>query len=174
MVESVIPLCTPRLNGTWETRCSLSHDTCLDTALVKGATCVRLGEVPNKGRSPAARMIRRRQHVCGISSQLEGVLLKAHNIQILTILRLLEYDSGDSETDLASHVMQIRTGEGKSIVLGGCSALLALLGFRVRWVCHSDRLSHRDHSLFENLFMAFGIAERFVHSTIKKFSEDGL
>ena len=96
MVECVISLCTPRLIGTWETRCSLSHDTCLDTALVKGATCVRLGEVPNKGRSPVARRIRRRQHVCAISSQPEGVLLKAHNIQILTILRLLECDSGDN------------------------------------------------------------------------------
>ena len=55
MVECVISLCTPGLNGTWETRCSLSHDTCLDTALVKGATCVRHGRVPNKGRSPGAR-----------------------------------------------------------------------------------------------------------------------
>ena len=174
MVECVISLCTPRLNGIWETRCSLSHDTCLDTALVKGATCARLGEVPNKGRSPVARRIRRRQHVDAISSQPEGVLLKAHNIQILTIYRLHEYDSGDNDTDLASHVMQIRTGEGKSIVLGGCSALLALLGFRVRCVCYSDYLSHRDYSLFENLFMAFGIVERFVYSTIKKFSEDGL
>ena len=43
MVECVIFLCTPGLNGTWETRCSLSHDTCLDTALVKGSTCVRHG-----------------------------------------------------------------------------------------------------------------------------------
>ena len=55
------------------------------------------------------------QIVCELA---EGVLLKAHNIQILTILRLLGYDSGDTDTDFASHVMQIRTGEGKSIILG--------------------------------------------------------
>ena len=85
------------------------------------------------------------QIVCELA---EGVLLKAHNIQILTILRFLVYDSGDTDTDLASHVMQIRTGEGKSIILGACSAFFALYGFRVRCVCHSDYLSHRDYSLF--------------------------
>ena len=51
-----------------------------------------------------------------------GVLLKAHNTQILTIWRLLGYDSCATETDLASHLMQIRTGEGKSKILGACSA----------------------------------------------------
>ena len=98
---------------------------------------VWLGEVPNEGHSPEAGWTRRRNHVHAISSQQEGVLLKAHNIQILTILRLLGYDSGDTDTDLASHVMQIRTGEGKSIILGACSALFALPGFRVRCVCYS-------------------------------------
>ena len=88
-------------------------------------------------------------------------------------MRLLGYDSGDTEAVLASHVVQIRTGEGKWIVKGGCSALLALLGFRVRWVSHSDYLSHRDYSLFENLFMAVGIVERVVHSKMKNFSDDG-
>jgi len=108
------------------------------------------------------------------SDLAEGVLLKAHNIQILTILRLLGYDSCATETDLASHLMQIRTGEGKSIILGACSALLALLGFRVRCVCYSDFLSHRDYSLFENLFTAFGITKRVVYSKITKFSEDAV
>jgi len=108
------------------------------------------------------------------SDLTEGVLLGPHNIQILTMLRLLGYDSGDTETVLASHVMQIRAGEGKSIILGACSALLALLGFRETCVCSSDYLSNWEYSLFDNLFMAFGIAERLVSSTIKKFSNDGL
>ena len=49
------------------------------------------------------------QIVCELA---EGVLLNAHNIQILTILRLLGYDSDDTDTDLASHVMHIRAGKG--------------------------------------------------------------
>ena len=92
------------------------------------------------------------------SDLAEGVLLKAHNIQILTILRLLGYDSCATETDVAS---QIRTGERKSIILGACS---------VRCVCYSNFLIHRDYSLFETLFTAFGIAKR-VYSKITKFSE---
>ena len=78
------------------------------------------------------------QIVCELA---ETVLPKAHNIQILTILRLLGYDSGNTDTDLASHVTQIRAGEGKSIILGACSALSALLGFRVRCVCCTDYLA---------------------------------
>ena len=78
------------------------------------------------------------QIVCELA---ETVLLKAHNIQILTILRLLGYDSGNTDTDLASHIMQIRAGERKSIILGACSALFALSRFPMRCVCYSDYLA---------------------------------
>ena len=53
------------------------------------------------------------QIVCELA---ETVLLKAHNIQNFTIFRLLGYDSGNTDTNLASHVKQIRAGEGKSII----------------------------------------------------------
>ena len=46
-------------------------------------------------------------------------------------LTLAWYDSGDTDTDLASHVRQIRAGEGKSIILKAGSTLFALLGFRI-------------------------------------------
>ena len=65
--------------------------------------------------------------------------------------------------------MQIRTGEGKLIVLGGCSALLALLGFRVRVLFGLSEPPGLQP--LRNLFIAFGIAERVVYSTINKFSE---
>ena len=56
------------------------------------------------------------QIVCELA---ETVLLKAHNIQILTILRLLGYDSGNSLTPTSPVTSsQIRAGEGKSIILG--------------------------------------------------------
>ena len=84
----------------------------------------------------------------------DNVLQKPHNIQILTILKLLGLDSnGDC---LSNHLMQIRTGEGKSMILGMCSLLFALLGFRVRCVCYSEYLSQRDHNLFKEMFSTFG------------------
>ena len=70
--------------------------------------------------------------------------------------------------------MQIRTGEGKSIALGGGAALLALLGFRVRCICYSKYLSQRDENAFSNLFAELQLqnngSERIVYSTITEYS----
>ncbi|KAK3280489.1 hypothetical protein CYMTET_11669 [Cymbomonas tetramitiformis] len=89
----------------------------------------------------------------GEAMNVSHVLLKPHNIQVLSVLRMLGYDTDG--TDLASHLMDIRTGEGKSIILGACATLLGLLGFRVRCVCYSQYLSDRDYSLFKDLFLDF-------------------
>jgi len=68
----------------------------------------------------------------------EKLLMKPHNIQVLTLLSLFGCGSSSSMTELSSQLMQIRTGEGKSMILGAASVALALLGFRVRCVCYSD------------------------------------
>lgn len=44
--------------------------------------------------------------------------------------------------------MQIKTGEGKSIILGILSLLLALLGNDIFCVCYSSHLSMRDFGDF--------------------------
>ena len=71
--------------------------------------------------------------------------------------------------------MQIRTGEGKSIALGGGAALLALLGYRVRCICYSKYLSNRDEKAFKDLFEALhlqsGGVDRVVYSTITEYSD---
>ena len=41
-------------------------------------------------------------------------------------------------------------------------------------MCYSNFLSHRDYSLFKNLFIAFGTAKRVVYSKITKFSDDAV
>lgn len=70
--------------------------------------------------------------------------------------------------------MQIRTGEGKSLALGGCAALFALLGFRVRCICYSKYLSQRDEKAFSALFEALQLqkrgSEQIVYSTIAEYS----
>jgi hypothetical protein len=45
---------------------------------------------------------------------------------------------------LANRLAQVSTGEGKSIILAGLSAYLALIGFNVRCACYSSYLSNRD------------------------------
>jgi len=93
------------------------------------------------------------------------LLFKPHNMQVIAILRLLGIGTTTDES-LASHMLQIRTGEGKSIILGVLSVVLALLGFRVRCVCHSKHLSERSSKKFRDFFAAFQVSDRIKYSTI--------
>jgi hypothetical protein len=68
--------------------------------------------------------------------------------------------------------MQIRTGEGKSMILGAAAVMLSLLGFKVRTVCYSEYLSNRDFKLFEELFDRFGLKKFIKYSKITTFAED--
>jgi len=106
----------------------------------------------------------------GTKLTTENVLQRPHNIQILTVLRLLGVDSDDK--GLRSHLMQIRTGEGKSMILGMLSVIFALFGFKVRCVCYSEYLSTRDYKLFEELFDGFKVKPLVTYSKITAFSED--
>lgn len=100
------------------------------------------------------------------------LLMKPHNIQVLALLQLLGCaDSSKESTE--NQLMQIRTGEGKSMILGaGAAALLGLLGFRVRCICYSNYLSSRDYSLFEPIFKRLNIDKVVKYSMITKLSED--
>jgi len=80
---------------------------------------------------------------------------------------LFGYNSPD--TVLARQLVQIRTGEGKSMILGMSSLLFALLGFRVHCICYSKFLSERDHKLFHDIFKAFRVQSRVHYSTISDF-----
>lgn len=101
----------------------------------------------------------------------QQILLKPHNIQILTVLYMFGCDSPDGD-DLESQLLQIRTGEGKSMILGAAATVLGLLGFKVRCVCYSEYLSNRDYALFADVFDLFGLGLRIKYSKITAFSED--
>ena len=101
----------------------------------------------------------------------DKILMKPHNIQVLTLLCM--FGCGSLKTDsLESQLMQIRTGEGKSIILGAAAVLLGLLDFRVRCVCYSDYLSTRDYNLFRPVFEAFHLTQLVKYSKITTLSED--
>ena len=77
---------------------------------------------------------------------------------------------GSDSQGLDDHVMQIPTGEGKSIALGGGSALLALMGINVRCICYSDYLSQRDWRAFRDVFDALKVDQLIKYSTITTYS----
>lgn len=99
-------------------------------------------------------------------------VFKPHNIQILSILCLLGY--GHHKKSITNHIMQVRTGEGKSVILGGLSILLAMFGYKVRCVCYSYHLSQRDFELFEDVFRLFKVEDHIVYSKISEMSEESV
>jgi hypothetical protein len=63
---------------------------------------------------------------------------------------------------LSNCLIQIGTGEGKSITLAFTAILLTLLGYEVYCVCYSKYLSDRDFDAFKELFQILDLKE-FIH-----------
>lgn len=69
-------------------------------------------------------------------------------------------------------MIQVLTGEGKSIVLGILSTILALLGYKVDVVCYSRHLSDRDFGDFEKFFDSLGIKDKIKYATFTDICDD--
>jgi hypothetical protein len=105
-------------------------------------------------------------------------LTRPHTVQVLTIMRLLGLDTDKTqdkqreglpllqETNMQNHLAEVITGGGKSVILGGLSTLLALLGVRVNCVCYSAYLSQRDERFFAPLWELFGVKHLISYSTL--------
>jgi hypothetical protein len=65
----------------------------------------------------------------------------------------------DQQNNLSNNLVQIKTGEGKSIILGVIATVLALFGFEVSCACYSSELTKRDYKEFEYMFTAFGVKD---------------
>ena len=91
--------------------------------------------------------------------------LQPHPVQFLTLLRLLD---SVGKNNFNSQLVQVQTGEGKSVILGVLSTVFALLGYEVSCVCYSSYLSHRDFKDFEPVFKEFGIKHLIHYSTISQ------
>jgi hypothetical protein len=80
------------------------------------------------------------------------LLLKPHPVQLIAIFRLLGVDRVDSlltslinlfsasDDSVPGHLIQVGTGEGKSVLLGGLAAVLSLLGYEVYCASYSHHL----------------------------------
>ena len=118
-------------------------------------------------------------------------LLRPHVCQVLSIFRMLGIGyslnlSGITSSfsrmvgiggttpmaELANNLIQIGTGEGKSVVLAVASCIFALLGFEVNCSCYSEELSKRDKENFSNLFRSLKIEKRIRYGTFNQLCED--
>ena len=107
------------------------------------------------------------------AGQKRNYLTKPHAGQVISIFRLfgLDMDSRDGPR-LKNHLVEIFTGEGKSITLGVCAVLLALMGYGVDCACYSVYLSNRDFESFKNIFEEFGVLQHIQYGTFNQLCED--
>ena len=70
-----------------------------------------------------------------------------------------------------NHVVEIGTGEGKSVTLAVSAMLLSFLGFGVDVVCYSDYLSDRDFEAFQHMFTKFGLSNSIRYGSFKTICE---
>ena len=103
------------------------------------------------------------------SKDNQRFLLQPHAGQITSLFRIFGFD--DRTQDIRNHLIQIGTGEGKSIILAISSAVFALLGFTVHCACYSEYLSRRDYNAFSKMFTEFGISEFIMYGTFTELCE---
>ncbi|CAF1341009.1 unnamed protein product [Rotaria sp. Silwood1] len=104
------------------------------------------------------------------SDNRDNYLLQPHAAQVIAIFRMLGI--GDKNEELKNNLVQIGTGEGKSITLGSMACILALLGFDVRCACYSQYLSQRDYQAFVPLFDSLGLLNYIHYGTFNRLCED--
>jgi hypothetical protein len=74
---------------------------------------------------------------------------------------------------LRNNLVQVGTGEGKSLVTAISATLLTLLfDIEVNCACYSEYLSQRDYRAFAPMFEALGVSERISYGTFNRLSEE--
>ena len=99
----------------------------------------------------------------------DAYLKQPRTAQIVSIIRLLSID--DIGSNMVRNLVQIGTGEGKSLTLAVASCILALLQFDVSCACYSARLSRRDENSFKDLFSVLGVSNRIHYGTFNELCE---
>ncbi|KAL4508491.1 hypothetical protein ABPG72_003795 [Tetrahymena utriculariae] len=99
-------------------------------------------------------------------------LFQPHSGQIVSIFRLFGLGYGDARQEkLQNNLIQIGTGEGKSITLAVTSSIFALLGIDVYCACYCEDLSSRDYSNFFVLFDILGVTNKIKYGPFNKICE---
>jgi hypothetical protein len=123
------------------------------------------------------------------SGRKKETLLRLHNVQVIGLIRLLKISEEEQHIFWTAagyvtgglvgrklmaegHMIQVGTGEGKSVLLGVLSCFLAMTGIHVRCACYSKLLSRRDYSDFEALFEKFNVKPLVKYSTIDELAEE--
>mmetsp|Transcript_35881 Transcript_35881/g.34939 ORF Transcript_35881/g.34939 Transcript_35881/m.34939 type:complete len:107 (+) Transcript_35881:22-342(+) len=77
----------------------------------------------------------------------------------------------NTKEKLENNLVEIGTGEGKSVTLAVTSAILALLGIEAFSVCYSSYLCRRDYNEFLNFFQQLGVNNDIRYYTFNELCE---
>lgn len=117
----------------------------------------------------------------------KAYLLMPHAAQVVAILRILGigYETQITEKghiwdstktvvskDLINNLVEIGTGEGKSVVMAVTACIFALVGLEVSCSCYSEYLSNRDKKDFASLFSTLGVDKYIEYGTFNKLCEN--
>ena len=105
----------------------------------------------------------------GVENQ-DMYLLRPHPAQVISILRL--FGNGDDREALTNNLIEIGTGEGKSVILAVASCVFAIYGYQVSCACYSEYLSQRDFNMFLPMFELLGIVNSIEYGTFNKICEN--
>jgi len=73
---------------------------------------------------------------------------------------------------LRNNLVQVGTGEGKSLVMAIVATTLTLLfDIEVKCACYSEYLSQRDYRAFLPMFQSLGVKDRVSYGTFNRISE---
>lgn len=96
-------------------------------------------------------------------------LKKPHPAQVVAIWLMLNVMQDDYAV-IKNVLVELKTGEWKSVVLGITATILALFGVHVDCACYSSFLSSRDYEDFKPIFESFGVLGQIRYGTIREFT----
>lgn len=101
---------------------------------------------------------------------------RPHPMQIIAIFCVLldqpNIQHPNALTTWSRHILEVNTGEGKSVILALLATFLALAEYEVDVVCYSKILVDRDYKDFRDLFAYFDMARNIHYSTFRDIAEE--
>lgn len=108
-------------------------------------------------------------------------LKQPHVAQVLSIFRIFgigfarfNLGAGEGKPLIVNNLVQILTGEGKSITLATVAIAFAIVGFNARIACYSEYLSERDCEDFQKLFEVLNVTGKIWYNTFNSLCEEQL
>ena len=101
----------------------------------------------------------------------KAYLLMPHVGQVISIFRMFGIGYRE-KSEKYDNLIQIGTGEGKSVVMAVAASVFALIGCDVNCSCYSEYLSSRDRIAFSSVFEALGIDSNIEYGTFNKLCEN--